>query len=69
MIEPFLVSPVILAIGWGLSLALRWLFGTTHWLTWLPTTLFAIPFLVFFGLIPSMALVTEMKCRRSHEQR
>lgn len=63
-IEPFLVSPLILALGVGITLAMRWLLGTTHWLTWLPSVVFAIPFLFFFGFVPAMVIVTELKRRR-----
>ncbi len=39
-----------------------------HWLTWLPAIFFAIPFLFFFGVVPSMALVREMKRRRTLDE-
>lgn len=64
-IEPFIVSPVIFAIGICLSFAVRWLFGASHWLTWLRETFLAIPFMIFIGLVPLMALLTKTKRRCS----
>ncbi len=63
-IEPFIVSPVILVMGFVISVVVRWLLGTTHWLTWIPTIVFALPFMFFFGFVPTVAVVTELKQRR-----
>ena len=62
-IEIFIVSPVILAIGIGVTYLLRWLFTTTHWTTWIPTLLFGIPFLVVYGLIVPMIICGEARER------
>lgn len=67
-IEPFIVSPVILAIGFVISVTVRWLLGTTHWLTWIPTIVLALPFMFFFVFIPTMAIVTELKQRRKSSE-
>ena len=61
--EIFIVSPLILAFGVAVTLILRWTKETTHWTTWLPTILFAIPFAVAYGTIVPLTLYTMVRAR------
>ena len=58
--EIFIVSPIILAIGIGVTLLVRWLSDTTHWATFLPAALAAIPFLATYGLLLPMICLGEL---------
>jgi hypothetical protein len=61
IIEPFLVTPVFLLVGFGTSMVIRTWFESTHWLTWIPTIVLGLPFAMFYGLVPIMALASSLR--------
>lgn len=65
IVEPFIVSLFLLAFGIAATYLLRWSLSTTHWTTWIPTVVFGIPFLIFYGLIVPMIIYRNWRERKS----
>ena len=57
-LEPFLVSPILAALGFLLSKAFQYLTSSEHFLTWTPLVILGIPFVIFWGLIIPLELIS-----------
>ena len=62
--EYLVTTPIMLAIGIAITYATRWLLSTDHWLTWIPTGLLAVPFLVIYGVRVPMSIIAILKEKR-----